>query len=359
MKRNSFFNLDWSLIIPAMVLCFLSLTTLFSINISLFKSQLFFLIFSIIAFLFFSQINYQILKFYAKPIYVISIILLLIDLFIGLSARGSVRWVQLLGIRIQFSEILKPFLAISLSAFLANRENYSLKTMSLIILFLLPIVYLIFRQPDLGNALIYIITCILALIAFGFPLKFFLLGLGSVALASPLIWNSMHAYQKERIFAFINPTDPLGSSYNTIQSIIAIGSGMLFGKGLGQGTQSGLKFLPEMHTDFIFATFSEELGMIGTSILFLVFSYLLYRIYVIYINADETFTKIFAGIAFCLLLSQFFINIGMNLGILPIVGVTLPFISYGGSSLLSNFILLGLLSGISKRDNAKNVLEIK
>lgn len=359
MKKNSLRDIDWSLISPAIILSILSLTTLFSINFSLFKNQLFFFLISIIAFIFFSQINYNVIKLYSIPIYIASIILLALVLFIGLESRGSIRWFEIFGIRIQFSEILKPFLAVSLASFLAEKENYSPRTILLIGLFLLPIAFLIFVQPDLGNTLIYITTTVLTLMTFGFPLKFFFLGFAATGLMLPIIWNFMRAYQKQRIFTFLHPTDPLGSSYNTIQSIIAIGSGMLLGKGLGQGTQSGLRFLPERHTDFIFATISENLGFIGSTLLILTFFYLLYKIFNIFLNANETFPRIFSAIAFCLIISQFFINIAMNLGIIPIVGVTLPFVSYGGSSLLSNFILLGILSCLNKKDKIQNVLEIK
>lgn len=359
MRRKSPLGFDWNLLIPVLLLSTLSLTTLFSINLTLFKSQLIFFFVAIVAFLFFSQVNYLFLKNHSVAIYIISLVLLILVLLLGLESRGSVRWLEIFGIRIQFSEILKPFLALSLASFLARHNNYSFKTLLSVILFLSPVVILIFLQPDLGNALIYAITAILSLVAFGFPWRFFFLGIIMLTMISPLIWKLMHAYQKERLFAFFHPTDPLGISYNAIQSIIAIGSGMLFGKGLGQGTQSGLRFLPEQHTDFIFATISEELGFVGSTILILLFLYFLYRIFNVFLNAQEPFTKIFTIISFCLVSLQFFINVGMNLGILPIVGVTLPFVSYGGSSLLSSFILLGLLSSINQKDKRDDVLEIR
>lgn len=359
MNKRSILSLDYGLIVPAFVLVTLSLTTLFSINITLFKNQLIFFTISIFALIFFSQVNYKIIQKYCIPIYLISIVLLLLVLIVGIESRGSVRWFEVLGFRIQFSEILKPFLTISLSAYLANRENYSYKTFFLTICFLSPIAFLILIQPDLGNALIYIASTVLTLFIYGFPLRLFLLSFILVAIALPFFWQFMHSYQKQRIISFFHPTDPLGFSYNAIQSIITIGSGMIVGKGLGQGTQSGLQFLPERHTDFIFATLSEELGFIGALVVLLSFGFILYRIIVIFLDANEPFSKLFAGATFSLILLQFFINIGMNIGIIPIVGITLPFISYGGSSLLSNFIMLGILSSISKNFTARNVLEIK
>jgi rod shape determining protein RodA len=134
---------------------------------------------------------------------------------------------------------------------------------------------------------------------------------------------------------------------------------MIFGKGLGQGTQSGLRFLPERHTDFIFASISEQLGFIGASIIVIAFAFLLYKIYTIFSSADDKFTKVFSAIVFFSFLIQIFVNIGMNLGMVPVVGVTLPFVSYGGSSLLSSFIFLGFLSSINKASKDNDVLEIR
>jgi len=196
-------------------------------------------------------------------------------------------------------------------------------------------------------------------VVFGFPFRFFFLGLVFLSILSPIFWRFLHDYQRQRILTFLNPSDPLGLSYNAIQSVIAVGSGMLLGRGLGLGTQSGLRFLPERHTDFIFATLSEELGLIGAVLLIITFTFLLYKIFAIFRGQDELFSKTFSAIAFSLIFLQFFVNIGMNIGILPIVGITLPFVSYGGSSLLSNFILLGALSGMNRGNSSHKVLEIK
>lgn len=359
MNRRQLFNIDWGLLAPVIILVTLSLTTLLSMDILLFKSQLLFFIIGIFAFLFFSKTYYKTVELYALPIYTISIVLLIIVLIIGVETRGAVRWLEFFGFRIQFSEILKPFLAISLSSYLSSRSNHSLKTLFLAICFLIPIVFLVFFQPDLGNALIYFMVAVITFIIFGFPLRFFFSGLVFLSLLSPILWKFLHDYQKQRILTFLNPNDPLGLSYNAIQSVIAVGSGMLFGRGLGLGTQSGLRFLPERHTDFIFATLSEELGMIGAILVTIVFAFLLYKIFTIFRVQKDLFCKTFSAIVFFLIFFQFFVNIGMNIGILPIVGISLPFVSYGGSSLLSNFILLGILSSLNKGDLSHKVLEIK
>ena len=353
------FLLNWDFLIPVVVLVILSLTTLLSINPIFFRSQLFFLGVAFVAFLFFSQVNYQIIRLYKTPIYIVSIILLMLILIVGIETRGSVRWIEVLGFRVQFSEILKPFLAISLSSYLSDHESYSFKTIFAICSFLFPLTALIFFQPDLGNTIIYLGVTLMTLIIAGFPLRFFAFGFALTALTFPVFWEFLHGYQKQRLLSFLNPADPLGSSYNAIQSIIAVGSGMFFGRGLGQGTQSQLRFLPERHTDFIFATISENLGFVSAILILLAFGYLLYKIYLAYVNSNDRFQSFFYIIAFSLFLFQFFINIGMNIGLLPIVGVTLPFVSYGGSSLLSNFILLGLITAMGRSGNSKSVLEIK
>lgn len=360
MVRGGILNIEWSLLVPVFVLVVLSLATLFSINVNFFRTQITYLIISLFAFVFFSNFNYKIFKLYAVPIYVVSIILLLIVLIIGFESRGAVRWIDIFGLRIQFSEILKPFLAISFSSYLASNRETSFKNLFSIFCLILPVVFLVFIQPDLGNALIFLIVAVLTLIIAGFPFFWFIGGFFAFIATTPLIWHFLHDYQKQRISTFLNPThDPLGTSYNTIQAVMAVGSGMFFGKGLGEGTQSMLRFLPERHTDFIFATISEEFGFLGSIVIIASLIFLLYKFYVIYSNSSEDFCKIFVACSFFLILVQLFFNIGMNVGIVPVVGVTLPFVSYGGSSILSNFILLGFISSISKNFRNKDTLEIR
>ncbi len=353
-------GIDWFLMAPVGALVVISLVTLFSLNIDFFKSQFLFLIVSIIAFIFFSQTNYKILDVYSKPVYIISLVLLVLVFFLGIETRGSLRWIEIFGFRIQFSEILKPFLAISFASYLVGKRNYNFRSLIDIFLLLAPVTLLIFFQPDLGNALIYAIIVVATTLYLGFSLKYFL-GLFLPVLALfPIIWQFLHDYQRQRILTFLNPgSDPLGTSYNVIQSVIAVGSGMIMGRGLGQGTQSGLRFLPERHTDFIFATITEQLGFIGTIIVLACFALILYRIYLMFINSDDRFSKIFTVVVFFAFLTQIFVNIGMNIGIVPIVGVTLPFVSYGGSSLLSNFIFLGFLTSINKAKKNDHILEIR
>lgn len=352
-------RVDWLLVLPVSILIFLSLLTLLSLNVAFFRNQIFALIISIIAFFFISQINFHALKTMSIPIYVVSLVLLIIVLIIGIEARGAVRWVTVFGISLQFSELIKPFLALSLTGYLSGQSNRSPGTFVKIGLFLAPIFLLVYLQPDLGNALIYLFVTGFTMLFFGFPIVWFLLALLPFVVLSPFIWSRLHDYQRLRILTFLSPTsDPQGTSYNLIQAIIAVGSGQMIGKGFSQGTQSGLAFLPERHTDFIFASMAEGIGFVGALIVISAFIFLGYRIYRICIDAEDTFGRLFAASAFIIIFTNFFVNIGMNIGIVPVVGVTLPFVSAGGSSLLSNFILLGLLSAMGGR-NRRNVLEIR
>ncbi|QQG40470.1 MAG: rod shape-determining protein RodA [Candidatus Levyibacteriota bacterium] len=352
--------IDWSLLVPSLILVIFSLATLFSISVSYFLSQLFYVLLSLVVFIIFSQVHYKAIHLYSLPIYIFSLLAFLFVLFIGFESRGAVRWIDILGFRLQFSEILKPFLIVSFASFLADRKNASFYSFILSLCFLFPIALFIFLQPDLGTAIVYILVVFATILVFGFRLRLFLGILGIFILLLPVFWQFLRDYQRYRILTFLRPEgDPLGTSYNGIQAMIAVGSGALFGKGLGQGTQSILRFLPERHTDFIFATICESFGFIGGLIVIFVFAFLLYRIYILYLSVDDSFRKTFCIAAFFLLLTQFFINVGMNIGLVPIVGITLPFVSYGGSSVLSSFILLGILSSFSYRLKNRETLEIR
>jgi len=353
-------SIDWLLVAPVVILTIISLTTLFSINTSYFRSQLMSLVIGALAFSLFSRINIDFLKQIKLPLYSAALILLSVVFLIGIESRGAVRWIDIFGIRLQFSEILKPFLAICFSAFLVESRYSRKKTFFVALSCLLPVLLLIYLQPDLGSALIYAFVALFALVVMGFPLYWFGLASLPFVLALPLLWTMLHAYQRQRVLTFLHPsTDPLGTSYNSIQAMIAVGSGAFIGKGWFQGTQSLLRFLPERHTDFIFATISEELGFLGATVIVLTFAFLCYRVYQIFRHADDQFSKVFAACCFGFFLIQGFVNIGMNVGLLPIVGVTLPFVSFGGSSLLANCIFLGILSSLSTSQKTKHVLEIR
>lgn len=359
MRNRPLFGVDWYLLIPVAVLAVISLTTLLGINAIFFRSQLIYFILGLVVFFFFSQIDYKMLRLFAKPIYVISVIALLAVLIIGYESRGAVRWVDIFGIRVQFSEIFKPFLLLSLSGFLVSGDARSFRNFFLSGLLLAPVALLIALQPDLGSALIFTIVLFFILIVYGFPLLWFGAGFLPLLLVSPFLWSVLHEYQRQRILSFLHPSsDPLGTTYNVMQAVIAVGSGMFIGKGLSESTQSNLKFLPERQTDFIFATISEGFGFIGALLVIIAFGFLLYRLYAIFRNTPESFGKVYVLGVFFFFLVQFFVNVGMNIGIVPVVGITLPFVSYGGSSILASFIMLGIASSVASSAKV-TVLEIR
>jgi rod shape determining protein RodA len=220
---------------------------------------------------------------------------------------------------------------------------------------------LIFSQPDLGSSIILIGVSVLLMIIGDVNWKFLVSSFIAFALSIPLLWNLIKDYQRERLLTFFGSGgDPLGTGYNAIQAMIAVGSGMFFGRGLGRGTQSQLRFLPERHSDFIFASIGEEFGFLGTSLVVAVYAWLLYSIITVAQHTDDTVGKLICVGVFGLLLVQMFVNIGMNIGLLPITGITLPLISAGGSSLITTLLGLGMVLNIASRSKKTTaVFEIR
>lgn len=344
--RKTFDYLTFSLIIA---IGSLSLLTLYSLNRQLYASQLIFWMIGLVVFYIGSNLDHQFLKRIAVQFYVLSIILLFVLFLIGEPIRGSTRWFDMGMFRLQPSEIVKIATIIVLAAFYQNRTAGNIKNVILSLLIIFPAVFLIFRQPDLGNAL-----CIMAIwlgITFvaGFKFKHIaVLGLGA-ALFILIGYEILSPYQKIRVESFLNPAgDPLGTGYNIIQSKITVGSGGIFGRGLGQGSQSQLNFLPEAESDFIFASLTEQLGFFGAGILIALFVLLIRRI-VNFANGQDRFIKLILAGTCSFLVFQFSVNIGMNMGLLPVTGITLPLVSYGGSSLISTLFLLGLALSAKRR----------
>lgn len=357
---RSRFKIDIWLLIPVLILVAISLTILYSVNPLFFRTQLFSFGIALLAFFVFSQIRIDFLKQLSVPIYISSLVLLGIVLLLGIESRGAVRWVDFFGIRVQFSELLKPFLCVAFATYLTSTRFSDLKKFFIGLGLAFPVILIIDLQPDLGSALMYLFVMLFVLLVRGFPLKWFLFTFLPAVLLSPFLWFRLHDYQKQRILTFLDPTsDPLGTSYNSTQAIIAVGSGFFFGKGLGEGTQSELRFLPERQTDFIFATLAEGLGFFGAMLVIFALLAVCFRCYRIFSQTSDQFTRVFATCCFGFFLIQGTVNIGMNVGYLPIVGVTLPFVSFGGSSLVSNFIFLGILSSLSMSYRNKDVLEIR
>lgn len=359
MNRFSFNRIDFSLLIPSILLVFISLVTLFSIDQALFRQQLLFLVASIFIFFIFLNIDYRFFTLYIRPIYIISLIALMLVLFFGVEVNAAKSWFSFFGFHLQISEVVKPFYIIVIAYFLSSYKTGRIFKFLGAIGLTIPVLLLILRQPDLGTGLMYVATLGGILLMFGFPWRYFITSVLLFLLPTPILFPLLKDYQKERILTFFNTTsDPTGSSYNAIQSLISIGSGGFFGKGLGEGTQSVLRFLPERHTDFIFASISEGLGFIGGISVICLFCFLLYRMLMVYQRTQDKYAQLIVAGAFFLFLVQMTVNIGMNMGIMPIIGITLPLVSYGGSSLLTTFIILGIVSSISYEFKRHSTIEI-
>jgi rod shape determining protein RodA len=322
---------------------------LLSTTPSLFIPQLINIGVGVLIYIILSTIPTSIWPRYTRFIYILSVIFLLTS-FLGPNIRGAHRWIEVLGQQFQPSEIVKPFLILIFAALVSRFPPRTPKNFLLLMSVFLPVFLIIFRQPDLGNAIVFFFFFLSILIASGFPWKWLLVGILISVVLAPSFWIIMHDYQRQRILTFLNPEhDPLGTGYNSIQAVISIGSGGFMGLGLGKGTQSRLLFLPEYHTDFVFASLVEELGFVGGCMTLIFYTVMLIRMLKIGFNAEFAYGWYFAVGLFAQLFIQIVVNMGMNMGLLPITGITLPFVSYGGSSILSSFIGLGLLQALRRR----------
>ncbi len=295
-----------------------------------------------------AQLPPQKLMRFAVPLYIAGIILLLLVFVFGIKINGARRWLSIGITRIQPSEILKIATPLMLAWYFHKYEavlrmrHYAIAGLLLLIPFAL-----IAKQPDLGTAILVGAAGFYVIFFAGLPWKVIIGMIATGAGAAPFIWSMLHDYQRKRILTLIDPTtDPLGSGYHIIQSTIAIGSGGPFGKGWLQGTQTHLEFIPERHTDFIFAVFSEERGLIGNCILVTLYLLLIARGLMITANASTLFARTLAGSITLSFFTYAFVNMGMVSGILPVVGVPLPFMSYGGTALVTLFLGIGILMSI-------------
>jgi rod shape determining protein RodA len=354
-----FRHFDWLIFFLALVIALLGLVLLKSIAPSLVIQQIIWLILGLFFFFIFSQIDYRHYPRFVWLFYFGSIFFLLLTFIFGRVIRGSVRWLEIGSFGLQPSEIVKPFLLLFFAVFFAS-EEINLNKIFKGFLLLLPPFLMIFFQPDLGSSLLVLFFWLGIVLAKGMKGKWLALTFSFFLLILPLFWFFLKDYQRQRLLTFLNPQiDALGSGFNVIQSMIAVGSGQFLGRGLGRGTQSHLSFLPEHQTDFVFASLAEELGFIGSFLLIGLFFLLLWRILNLARNShDQLAFLIYIGV-FTLLFSQVFVNLGMNLGLLPVTGITLPLVSYGGSSLLSTMIALGIVVGIGKEKEEKRIVEIR
>jgi len=327
------------------------LVTLFSASdqsIPRMTSQVLSFAFSIVLMWVFANIAPQTLARAALPLYTVAVLMLIGVALFGVVVNGSRRWLNLGIARFQPSELMKIALPLMLAWYFQKFEGrIGWRDFVVAGIMIVVPVYLIKRQPDLGTALLIGASGFYVLYLAGLSWKIMvgLVALG--AAAGPLVWQHLHDYQRERILTFLDPTrDPLGTGYHSTQASIALGSGGLVGKGWLNGTQTHLDFLPEKHTDFIFAVFGEEFGLIGNALLLLLYLLLISRAMMITANASTLFARLLAGAITLMFFTYAFVNMGMVSGVLPVVGVPLPLVSYGGTALVSLFIGLGVLMSV-------------
>lgn len=346
MKLLSLIN--WPLTLASLSLISIGVLVIYSSSPELAFQQTAYTIFGMMCFLFISQFDLHSIKKLINPLYIFTIFLLIVVLILGIETRGSVRWIPLGFFNIQPSEFAKPILILLLASFWSTHIS-SWTNIFKSLLLASPALLLVFVQPDLGSTLTLAAIWGGILLTSRISIKKILILVLIAVFIIPTSWLFLKDYQKQRIVGFLTPgSDPLGRGYNLIQSTIAVGSGQIFGRGLGRGTQSRLQFLPEFRTDFIFASIAEELGFIGCGIILALYMYLLVFCLRLSSNIDDSFSLLVTTGVFSMLLFQIFVNIGMNIGVVPITGITLPLISYGGSSLIVTLICLGLVSSIVK-----------
>jgi len=354
-------KLDWILIISVLLLTIIGLMSIFSTSFyqvkSYFYKQAGFIILGLFLMLVFAFIDYRLFRNHAMfllLLYFLSVFLLIVVLILGKVVHGASSWFRFGIFGFEPVELAKLVMVLIFAQYFSLRHIELYRMIHIIIsgAYTFLVVGLVFLQPDLGSAMVLIFLWIGIMIIAGIKLRqlLFLLLIGAILLG--VAWfGVLRPYQKDRITSFINPyLDPQGSGYHQIQSMIAIGSGQLLGRGLGHGPQSQLNFLPEQHTDFIFASIGEEWGFVGLVIIFILYFLLFYRIIKTALNAENNFARLFCVGSAIIFIFQVFVNIGMNVGLVPIAGIPLPFVSYGGSNLLINFVMLGIVQSIIIRE---------
>jgi len=350
------YKLDWIIICTIVLLLGVGLLALYSLSasggVNYFFKQLIFSGLGIGAMFFVSSLDYRHIQKYSTALYFFTIIILFLVLIFGTTVNGTAGWLSFGLFQVQPVEIAKVTLIIFLASFI-SKKNSELGEWTRVIASLVlsaVLIFLVLKQPDLGSSLVLTAIWGGMILASGLRAKhlFALFFLGSLLVGGS--WFALADYQKARIDVFLHPeNDPKGTGYNVLQAMVAVGSGGVTGKGLGHGSQSQLSFLPEKHTDFIFAVISEELGMVGALFVLFLYLILLFRIRAVGDAASDNFGYLLAVGVMIMVFVQIAINVGMNIGLLPVTGLPAPFLSYGGSSILSMCLSFGLLLGVYRQ----------
>jgi len=321
---------------------------------SLFTRGLLWLALAVLAYLLATAFNYTWIRTFGWPLYAAGLVLLGISLLSGTGSGGVARWVTVpvIGLQFQFSELAKILVIVALARFLALREDKLNSPLTLLGagLLVLPPLVLVAIQPDLGTALVFGAIFIGMLFMSGMRLRWIFLVVAAVFAALPVVWTVLRDYQQARLLSFLDPSaDPLGSGWQVLQSQIAVGAGGLLGRGLTNGTQNALGFLPAQPTDFAFAIWAEEFGFVGSLLILGLFTVLLWRILLSGWRSPDRFGLLIAAGLASMVLFQLLVNVGMVVGIMPITGIPLPFISYGGASLITVALGMGILQSVNVR----------
>ncbi len=345
-------RIDGPLFSISFLLIILGLITLAGSNLETSKiivNQVFNISVGLIIFTLVIFTNPRILFGYAPILFFLTIFLLVLVHFFGIESNGAKRWLAFGGLNLQPSELIKITLPLMIAWLYQNFQNkISLKVHLIAIFLILVPVYLVLLQPDLGTSIMIALSGFLIIFLAGISWRLILSSLVITILSSPIIWMNLHIYQKNRILNMLDPfADPLGTGYHTIQSMIAIGSGGGFGKGWGQGSQTNLNFLPEANTDFIFAVYAEEFGFFGVILIFALFLFLIYRIFNLANDMQDTFSKLLTVSLGASIFAAIFVNIAMISGLVPVVGLPLPFMSYGGTSMVVSLISIGIIMNLN------------
>jgi len=361
--RNSFMKI----LIIALIISVLGVLSIYSSTFQkegslwqdIYKRQILWLAIGLVCFFVISGVNYRKLWDANYFIYAAALFFLLLVFGLGIVRLGAQRWLRFAWFNFQPSEFAKLAIIIFLARYFSRKAVDDISLLSgkfgifrglvLPFIFVAVPMFLIVEQPDLGSGVMILLVFVFLLYLTNVRLKYIFMLLISLILPLPFLWHFLRDYQKERLLVFLNPNiDPLGAGYTVIQSRIAIGSGGFLGKGWLSGTQSQLYFLPESHTDFIFATFSEQWGFLGSALLICLYYLIIRQGFIIAQRTQDSFGKLLAYGISLLLALQVFINIAMNMALAPVVGLPLPLLSYGGSSVLATFISLGILVNIDR-----------
>ena len=358
--RRLLINFDWSVLIAVLFLIVSGIVLIYSATYNaagastktLYTRQIYWALIALVGFFVTILIDYHQIVRYGIALYILNNLLLVYLLISGNSRAGVNRWVSFMGISFQPSEFMKIILVLILAEYLSRRYKEDIKTReiaTLLMLVGLPFV-LVMKQPDLGSAILLIPIFIVILLVAEAPLIWLISLMGATFTAAPIIWRRLKPYQINRILSFIKPhLDPLGIGYQVLQSRIAVGSGGLLGQGFLSGTQSQLKFIPQHHTDFIFSVLAEEWGFVGCIIIIVLFLFIILKGIDFALHAKDRLGALIAMGIVSIFIFNVSINIGMVVGLMPITGIPLPFLSYGGTSLVSNMAAIGLILNIHMR----------